>query len=68
MGLLSGHDTMIFNVHNDLSARCAHEDETGTDESAQALTRKKWRERKKSLAELSLSLSAINGKVFRTGI
>ena len=31
---------LLFNVRYDLRACCAHEDETGTDESAQVLTRK----------------------------
>ena len=37
--LLKGGDG-IFNVRNDLCACCAHEGETGTDESAQVLTQK----------------------------
>ena len=38
--LLSKDGQGIFNMRNNLRAGCAHEGETGIDESAQALTRK----------------------------
>ena len=38
--LLSTGGHRIGNVRNDLSACCAHEDGTGTDESAEVSTRK----------------------------
>ena len=38
--LLSVGARGIFNVRNDLSARCAHESETDTDEPTRVLTRK----------------------------
>ena len=41
--LLSKDRRGIFNVRNGFSACSAHEDESGTDESAQVLTRTNWR-------------------------
>ena len=55
----------LFKTRNDLSSCCAHESETGTDESARELKLKKWRKREEK--KTVLHPVASRGRTLATG-